>query len=93
MRDLLQKGIAETELEQAKKTEINTIGEMQQNLGFQYSRTELLGEGLLYENDPGFYYKRLEKQLKLKEKDVHKVAKKWLGSEPFRILFWLPEEG
>ncbi|EZH74108.1 hypothetical protein ATO12_14635 [Aquimarina atlantica] len=85
--ELIKKGVTEAELLNAKQSEISDIKEMQQRLGFQWSRTELLGEGFLFTADPGFYMKRLEEQLQLTREDVKKGAEKWLKRKPFRVLF------
>lgn len=84
---LIKAKITKDELERAKQKEIEYIKEMQENLGFQWSRTELLGEGLLFTGQPDFYLTRLKTQANLDSKDIKNVAKKWLKTQPFRILF------
>ncbi len=84
---LVKSKISKAELASAKQKEVEYIKEMRENLGFQWSRTELLGEGLLFTDQPDFYLTRLEMQAKVKAKDLRKVAKKWLDTAPFRILF------
>jgi predicted Zn-dependent peptidase len=84
---LINEGITENELDQAKQNEIQTILEMKKTPGFQESRTELLGEGLLFKNDPDYYFIRLEKQLKLKKEEINQTAREWLGKKPAKILF------
>ncbi|WP_024770934.1 M16 family metallopeptidase [Aquimarina macrocephali] len=87
VNEFIETGVTEAELKDAKQNEVNDIKEMQQRLGFQWSRTELLGESFLFTGNPGFYVKRLEKQLQLTREDVKKGAKKWLKRKPFRVLF------
>jgi zinc protease len=87
IKNLIESGITDSELENAKQKEIQTIKKMQKNLGFQYSRTELFGEGLLFKNDPNFYFKRLKKQTKLKKEEVNKTAQKWFSQKPSKVLF------
>ena len=84
---LLESGITEPELKLAKQKEIQTIKKMQQNLGFQNSRTQLLGESLLFRNDPDAYFGRLKQQINLKKEEVEKITKFWLGKSPSKILF------
>ena len=57
--EVLQKGISEEELVAAKKNALATFSNKMERLGFYDSRTELLGEGLLYKGDPGYYLQRL----------------------------------
>ncbi|WP_109852256.1 pitrilysin family protein [Aquimarina sp. AU58] len=87
VNEFIETGVTEAELINAKQSEISDIKEMQQRLGFQWSRTELLGESFLFTADPGFYVKRLEEQLQLTREDVKKGAEKWLKRKPFRVLF------
>lgn len=87
IKNLIESGITETELKAAKQKELQTIQEMKKNLGFQSSRTELLGEGLLFKNKPDFYFTRLKKQNKLKKEDIERIAKTWLGKEPSKVFF------
>ncbi|WP_340077030.1 pitrilysin family protein [Leptobacterium sp. I13] len=84
---LIKKGVTERELIDAQKNEVAVIKKIQQKLGFQASRTELLGEGLLFTENPTFYYEVLKSQLSLNRKDIKNVAKKWLEKPPYRILF------
>ncbi|MCR9251473.1 MAG: insulinase family protein [bacterium] len=87
IESLLNYGVSNKELELGKQKVIDRMVRMQNNLGFQFSRTELLGEGLLYEDDPAYYFDQLRIQLQTTKKDIQLAAKKWLNSEPFRILF------
>lgn len=87
LNNFFEKSITKKEITNAKQKEKNNIIDMHENLGFQWSRTELLGEGLLFTGDPSSYFKRLERLLKLSEKDIKKCAKKWLVKKPFRLLF------
>lgn len=84
---LIKFGITESELQRAKQDEILTIQEMKKNLGFQSSRTELLGESLLFKRNPDFYFGRLKKQFKLKKAEIEKTTAIWLGKKPSKILF------
>ena len=79
--------ISNQELYKTKQGEVKDIIDMQKYLGFQWSRTELLGEGLLFKSDPVFYFKRLKKQMNTNEKSIKRTANKWLNKKPFQILF------
>lgn len=83
---LIRFGISKEELILAQNKEIGYIKEMMSELGFQWSRTELLGEGLFFKNDPGYYLNRIKKQSVLTTEDIRKAAKKWLGKKAFRLL-------
>ncbi len=87
MRRLVKEEVTEEELLNAKLAVMADIKDMQQNLGFQWSRTELLGESVLFKGSPEAYFDKLKKQQSLSRKKIHKVAKKWLKSAPFRVLF------
>ncbi len=79
--NLITNGITEKELEQAKKQE------MEKYLGFEYSRTALLGESLLFKNNAGWYFLLLKQALNLKKEAIEKVAKIWLKPNPSSITF------
>ncbi len=87
IKGLTEKDLTTNELGLAKKSAITDIRGMQENLGFQWSRTELLGTSLVYGDDPNAYFERLRIQQGLTSKQVRKVLSKWMVSKPFRILF------
>lgn len=87
VQDLVRNGVTQLELSRAKQKEITKIREMEKNIGFQYSRTELLGESLLFKNDPNFYFIRLKEQMSLNENEVNKLAEDWLSNMSSKILF------
>lgn len=82
-----KKNLTKQDFKTAKENEIRNIKEMQENLGFQSSRTELLGKSLLFNGNPNAYFERLKIQQEVTEKEVRKISKKWIGNKPFRILF------
>ena len=79
-------GVTESELQIAKSRLIDEVKEAQKNLGFISSRTELLGEGLLFKGTPDFYFQRLKKQQKLNGRDVQRMASAVLRATPARVL-------
>lgn len=85
---LLELEVSQDELRTARAEEFESVRSKIENerLGFIDSRTELLGEGILFAGDPDFYLKRLEKQQDLTARAILDAARKWLGSEPFRLL-------
>ncbi len=85
--ELSQNRITAKELEAAKQKEIERVSEQLNTLGFQSSRVELLGEGLLFTGQADFYYQRLQRQMDLEKEDIDRVVEKWLRISPFRILF------
>lgn len=84
---VLTNGITIDELNEAKQNEIAITKEKQKYLGFQYSRTELLGEGLLFSGNPDFYFTRLNRQLELRTDQINITIEKWLRSKPLSVLF------
>ena len=86
VQTVINKGVTKEELDNAKLRAIDNVHGLFRNLGFIESRTELLGEGLFFANDPGYYYKRLQKQSKLNEKDIKAASSKWLNSKGGRVL-------
>jgi predicted Zn-dependent peptidase len=84
--DIIQNGVTEEELANARLKTIESVKKLSMNLGFIASRTEMLGEGLLFINNPGYYHERLRKQVKLSAKDIQKVAAKWLKNKGARVL-------
>ena len=87
IKNLLEFGITEEELNMAKQKEIQKIQGMKKNLGFQQSRTELFGESLLFKNNPNFYFIRLKEQGKLKKQTVEKTLRASLTKTPSTIFF------
>lgn len=87
VKNLIESGISQAELNNAKQKEIQNIQAMKNNLGFQFSRTELFGESLLFKGNPDYYFIRLKKQDKLRKVEVEKTAKIWLAKAPSKILF------
>lgn len=86
INEIIDYGIAVEELENAKRKTIETVKASSKNLGFTESRTDLLGEGLLFTDNPDYYFLRLKKQAKLTTRDLQKSAKKWFSDKGARIL-------
>ncbi len=86
INDIQKNSVTENELSEAKQKVLDDVFSYMKNLGFEASRTELLGEGLLFANNPRYYMERLEKQSKLNSKDVKKAAAKWLSDRAGRVL-------
>ena len=84
---LWKQGVTREEINNAKQTLFQKIKTMYYKLGFQGSRTELLGEGLLFAEDPNFYFFRLRNQLQLKPGQVRRVIRRRLKNAPFRVLY------
>lgn len=86
IQDIIQHGVSEEELQKAKLKAIESVKEMYKELGFIESRTELLGESLLYTNKPDYYLQRLQKQSKLTTRDIQNVAISWIKNKAVRVL-------
>lgn len=84
--DIAEHGVTQAEIETARKRVIDDITSYCKNLGFEGSRTELIGEGLLFANNANYYINRIEKQAKLNSKDIRKAASKWLMTKPGKVL-------
>ncbi|MEO1032698.1 MAG: pitrilysin family protein [Bacteroidota bacterium] len=87
IKDLLKKHMTPHDLNLAKKSEIENIKDMQENLGFGWSRTELLGKGLLFRDNPSMYFERLKIQQELTAKQLKRMSRKWLNKKPFKVSF------
>ncbi|HEA23316.1 hypothetical protein LCGC14_1093910 [marine sediment metagenome] len=85
--ELVNNGVTDAELSRAKQKEIFKITTIERNIGFQNSRTELLGESLIFKNDPDFYFLRLNKQINLDVYDINELSKKWLSELNSKVLF------
>ena len=83
---LLTEPITTDMLEVAKQNRRKSLAEQIKPLGFIESRTELLGEGLLFTDDPGYYYKQWTRELKLTAMDLQKAAARWLSEKGARVL-------
>ena len=86
LRSISKNGVTENELSQAKQSLIMQTAEMRKTLGFIGSRTELLGEGLLFRNDPDFFVKRIKTQQRLRSRDIIKGAARFAKTEPGKVL-------
>lgn len=86
IHSIANRGVTENELSQAKQSLIKETAEMRKALGFIGSRTELLGEGLLFRNDPDFFLKRIKTQQRLRNDDLKKSAGRLAKTEPGKAL-------
>ena len=86
VNNIIARGVSEDELRSAELKVINDVKEMSNNLGFIGIRTELLGEGVLYANNPDYYVQRLRRQSRLRPIDIQNAAAKWLKRKGARML-------
>ncbi|WP_299229111.1 insulinase family protein [uncultured Psychroserpens sp.] len=87
IRNLAKKPISILDLENAIKLEIANVRDQQKSLGFQWSRTELLGKSLLNHGNPNAYFEKLQIQQHLTAEQIKKSAKQWISNDPFKVLF------
>ena len=87
VKELTKRNMTDSDLMKAKESEISDVKQMQEKLGFQWSRTELLGKSLLVYNNPSAYFERLQIQQQLTSNQITETVKKWLNKKPFMILF------
>ncbi len=78
VQDLLSQGFTAAELAMAKAQANEDMRGRLDKLGFQSSRTELIGQGLLFMDDPYFYQKEWEALRAASVIDVQQVVEKWL---------------
>lgn len=92
LANVLKEGIEEEELARAKNQAATAHHKKLDQLGFQSSRIELLGEGLLFKKDPAFYFRAWSRLQALTAEEVNAAAKQWLGA-PFAtvLLVGAPE--
>jgi hypothetical protein len=86
IENVIKFGITEEEIAKAKEVIEKSTHERINKLGFSGSRTELLGEGLLFKNNPGYYHLVLKEQAKLTHSQVQAAAIKWLNNKGARVL-------
>ncbi len=86
IEQILQNEISENELVNAKRTIEKNVEEKMGRLGFNESRTELIGEGLLFKNNPDFYMLILKQQSLLTTGEIKKAAEQWLKKMGARVL-------
>jgi len=83
---LTASGVSEAELRAAWQREVAATKETLAALGFIGSRTELLGEGLLFRGDPDYYVTRLKTQSEMTPDEIRTTAKRRLDGRGFRLL-------
>lgn len=71
------------ELETARSAEREYIAGFHEQLGWIGGRIELVGESLVFADDPLYYLDRIERQERARPGDVSRVAREWLGAEAF----------
>lgn len=86
LQNIIKFGITEEEITKAKEAVEKSIQNKLNRLGFSESRTELLGEGLLFRGNPDYYHLMLRQQSVLTNKQVQSAAIKWLNTNGARIL-------
>lgn len=83
---VLADDVTERELELAREVEIIEVREKLTRLGWQNTRSELLGEGVIFADDPGSYLRRLARQADVTPDDARRCALKWLGRPGFTLF-------
>jgi len=83
---LLADGVTERELRMAHEAEIASIREQLLVLGWQSSRSELLGEGAIFADDPGAYLLHLERQGAVTPEIARRTALRWLADQGFLLV-------
>ena len=86
LADLVANGVTEPELRRARNAEVADIREQLMALGWQRSRSELLGEGVIFSDDPGAHRRELMRQLTVTPDVAHRTALRWLSDSPFCLV-------
>jgi len=86
VRGLLDKGITTAELAMAKDQAGADLRSKLDRLGFQSSRTELIGQGLLFAGDADFYRKEWRQMQGASVGDVQRVMDKWLAGTATEVV-------
>lgn len=72
----------------AIKMEFDDIAARMEYMGFQYSRSELLGLGYFYKGDPEFYMQQLRAIADITLEDLQKVVNQYLSEVPGVVWYW-----
>lgn len=83
--ELLAEGFTAAELAMAKDQAGQYMQKKLARLGFQSSRTELIGQGLLFAGDPGFYQKEWKQLQAASIEDVMQTIQHWLNNDPAEV--------
>jgi predicted Zn-dependent peptidase len=79
LTDLVTRGPTEAELRAARDGELADIREQMVALGWQGSRAELLGEGVIFSDDPDAFRVLLERQQSVSPAVARRTAEQWLS--------------
>jgi predicted Zn-dependent peptidase len=83
---LIAGGVTADELSRARAARTAAIRDHMAVIGWQGSRTELLGEGAILAGDPGAYVRQLERQGSVTPDLVQRTAAQWLASPGFVLV-------
>jgi hypothetical protein len=83
---LLTKGFSTAELAMVKDQAAKDMQKKLDRLGFQSSRTELIGQGLLFAGDASFYQKEWQQLQSASVGDIQRVMDKWLARTASEVI-------
>lgn len=86
VRELLAEGFTVAELAMVKGQALEDGQKKLARLGFQSSRTELIGQGLLFAGDPAFYQKEWQQVQSASVGDIQRVMDKWLVGNAAEVI-------
>jgi zinc protease len=81
--DLLQAGPTEVELQTSKARLRARFARQLEQLGFQGSRAELLGEGILFSGNAAAYQQRLDRMADASREQVIRTARTWVSKHGY----------
>ena len=86
LTDVFNHGVTEKELHAARDAEVADIRRQMTALGWQGSRTELLGEGVIFADDPDAYRVLLARQKSVTTAVIRRVVGEWLSRPGARLV-------
>lgn len=88
---LVTNGLSNEELDAAREQELASLRDALSRTGWTNSRIDLLGRGLLFEDDPDAYLRFIERMRMLSSDDIHAAATRWLAQPEF-VTNVIPQE-
>lgn len=85
VKDVSERGVPESEFEAARHTVLGEVRGHLRRLGWFSSRAELLGEGVIYTDDPAAFLGILQRLAELDPSDVQQAARRWIAGSGFRL--------
>lgn len=85
LEQILREGPTPSELERAKAQIRSEFVRGLEQPAWMGGRTEVLGRGMLYQNDPGYYRVRLERMAAATPEEVRQAGQQWLSAQGYAL--------